>query len=48
MHEVDLFLTVLCDCVVGKQNHHGGSSDIYLDDLTTLDPEVAELYFPKA
>ncbi|XP_032404825.1 phosphatidate phosphatase LPIN2 isoform X2 [Xiphophorus hellerii] len=31
-----------------KQNHHGGSSDIYLDDLTTLDPEVAELYFPKA
>ncbi|XP_043977593.1 zgc:123305 isoform X2 [Gambusia affinis] len=30
-----------------KQNHHGGSSDIYLDDLTTLDPEVAEVYFPK-
>ncbi|XP_027858009.1 phosphatidate phosphatase LPIN2 [Xiphophorus couchianus] len=30
-----------------KQNHHGGSSDIYLDDLTALDPEVAELYFPK-
>ncbi|MEQ2182358.1 hypothetical protein GOODEAATRI_021528, partial [Goodea atripinnis] len=31
----------------GKRNHHLGPSDIYLDDLTTLDPEVAALYFPK-
>uniref|UniRef100_A0A096LT10 phosphatidate phosphatase n=1 Tax=Poecilia formosa TaxID=48698 RepID=A0A096LT10_POEFO len=30
-----------------KQIHPGGSSDIYLEDLNTLDPEVAELYFPK-
>ncbi|XP_021176159.2 zgc:123305 isoform X3 [Fundulus heteroclitus] len=30
-----------------KRNHHLGPSDIYLDDLTTLDPEVAALYFPK-
>ncbi|KAM3621913.1 uncharacterized protein V6R79_017810 [Siganus canaliculatus] len=32
----------------GKRNHHLGPSDIYLDDLTTLDPEVAALYFPKS
>uniref|UniRef100_A0A3Q0SDY7 phosphatidate phosphatase n=1 Tax=Amphilophus citrinellus TaxID=61819 RepID=A0A3Q0SDY7_AMPCI len=31
----------------GKRNHHLGPTDIYLDDLTTLDPEVAALYFPK-
>ncbi|XP_008407600.1 phosphatidate phosphatase LPIN3 isoform X2 [Poecilia reticulata] len=30
-----------------KRIHPGGSSDIYLEDLNTLDPEVAELYFPK-
>lgn len=34
-------------CVAGKRNHHLGPADIYLDDLTTLDPEVAALYFPK-
>lgn len=33
--------------VAGKRNHHLGPTDIYLDDLTTLDPEVAALYFPK-
>ncbi|XP_037535151.1 phosphatidate phosphatase LPIN2 [Nematolebias whitei] len=31
----------------GKRNHHLGPTDIYLDDLTSLDPEVAALYFPK-
>uniref|UniRef100_A0A8C3G4U1 phosphatidate phosphatase n=1 Tax=Cyclopterus lumpus TaxID=8103 RepID=A0A8C3G4U1_CYCLU len=30
-----------------KRNHHLGPTDIYLDDLTTLEPEVAALYFPK-
>ncbi|KAK7916120.1 hypothetical protein WMY93_011881 [Mugilogobius chulae] len=30
-----------------KRNHHLGTSDIYLDDLTSMDPEVAVLYFPK-
>uniref|UniRef100_A0A8C1NEP9 phosphatidate phosphatase n=1 Tax=Cyprinus carpio TaxID=7962 RepID=A0A8C1NEP9_CYPCA len=29
------------------RNHHLGPSDIYLDDLSRLDPEVAALYFPK-
>uniref|UniRef100_A0A8C1YXM0 phosphatidate phosphatase n=1 Tax=Cyprinus carpio TaxID=7962 RepID=A0A8C1YXM0_CYPCA len=28
-------------------SHHLGPSDIYLDDLSTLDPEAAALYFPK-
>ncbi|XP_038553868.1 phosphatidate phosphatase LPIN2-like isoform X2 [Micropterus salmoides] len=32
----------------GKRNHHLGPTDIYLDDLTTLNPEVAALYFPKS
>uniref|UniRef100_A0A672ZEU0 phosphatidate phosphatase n=1 Tax=Sphaeramia orbicularis TaxID=375764 RepID=A0A672ZEU0_9TELE len=31
-----------------KRNHHLGPTDIYLDDLTSLDPEVAALYFPKS
>ncbi|XP_056158000.1 zgc:123305 [Lampris incognitus] len=31
----------------GKRNQHLGPSDIYLDDLTKLDPEMAALYFPK-
>uniref|UniRef100_A0A673LY57 phosphatidate phosphatase n=1 Tax=Sinocyclocheilus rhinocerous TaxID=307959 RepID=A0A673LY57_9TELE len=30
-----------------KRNHHLGPSDIYLDDLSRLDPEAAALYFPK-
>ncbi|XP_029906914.1 phosphatidate phosphatase LPIN2 isoform X2 [Myripristis murdjan] len=32
----------------GKHSQHLGPSDIYLDDLTKLDPEVAALYFPKS
>ncbi|XP_075952332.1 phosphatidate phosphatase LPIN2 isoform X3 [Anarhichas minor] len=32
----------------GKRNHHLGPTDIYLDDLTTLEPKVAALYFPKS
>ncbi|XP_029286817.1 LOW QUALITY PROTEIN: phosphatidate phosphatase LPIN2 [Cottoperca gobio] len=32
----------------GKRNHHLGPTDIYLDDLTKLDPDVAALYFPKS
>ncbi|KAM9409204.1 LOW QUALITY PROTEIN: phosphatidate phosphatase LPIN2 [Pholidichthys leucotaenia] len=32
----------------GKRNQHLGPADIYLDDLTTLDPEMAALYFPKS
>ncbi|XP_019736516.1 phosphatidate phosphatase LPIN2 isoform X2 [Hippocampus comes] len=31
----------------GRRNHHLGQTGIYLDDLTSLDPEVAALYFPK-
>uniref|UniRef100_A0A7N5ZW07 phosphatidate phosphatase n=1 Tax=Anabas testudineus TaxID=64144 RepID=A0A7N5ZW07_ANATE len=31
-----------------QRNHHLGPTDIYLDDLTTLDPEMAALYFPKS
>ncbi|KAM8866900.1 phosphatidate phosphatase LPIN2 isoform 2-T2 [Synchiropus picturatus] len=31
----------------GKRNHHLGQTGIYLDDLRSLDPEVAALYFPK-
>uniref|UniRef100_A0AAX7VF38 phosphatidate phosphatase n=1 Tax=Astatotilapia calliptera TaxID=8154 RepID=A0AAX7VF38_ASTCA len=36
------------DTGVSKRNHHLGPTDIYLDDLTTLDPEVAARYFPKS
>uniref|UniRef100_A0A9J7Y9Y5 phosphatidate phosphatase n=1 Tax=Cyprinus carpio carpio TaxID=630221 RepID=A0A9J7Y9Y5_CYPCA len=37
-----------CKCFfLVKRNHHLGPSDIYLDDLSRLDPEVAALYFPK-
>ncbi|KAL2090591.1 hypothetical protein ACEWY4_012854 [Coilia grayii] len=32
----------------GKRSQHLGPSDIYLDDLTKLNPEVAALYFPKS
>ncbi|XP_051562329.1 zgc:123305 isoform X1 [Myxocyprinus asiaticus] len=31
-----------------KRSHHLGPSDIYLEDLSTLNPEVAALYFPKS
>uniref|UniRef100_A0A6Q2YS83 phosphatidate phosphatase n=1 Tax=Esox lucius TaxID=8010 RepID=A0A6Q2YS83_ESOLU len=30
----------------GKRSQHLGPSDIYLDDLSNLNPEVAALYFP--
>ncbi|KAJ7999646.1 hypothetical protein DPEC_G00196570 [Dallia pectoralis] len=30
----------------GKRSQHLGPSDIYLDDLSDLNPEVAALYFP--
>ncbi|XP_071384978.1 phosphatidate phosphatase LPIN2 [Centroberyx affinis] len=32
----------------GKRSQDLGPPDIYLDDLTKLDPEVAALYFPKS
>ncbi|KAG9353012.1 hypothetical protein JZ751_017588 [Albula glossodonta] len=32
----------------GKRSQHLGPADIYLDDLSNLDPEVAALYFPKS
>ncbi|MBN3322609.1 LPIN2 phosphatase, partial [Atractosteus spatula] len=32
----------------GKRSQHLGPADIYLDDLTSLNPEVAALYFPKS
>ncbi|KAL4655644.1 phosphatidate phosphatase LPIN3-like [Arapaima gigas] len=31
-----------------KRSQHLGPADIYLDDLSSLDPEVAALYFPKS
>lgn len=31
-----------------KRSHHLGPSDIYLEDLSTLDPTTAALYFPKS
>uniref|UniRef100_A0A8C8CJ15 phosphatidate phosphatase n=1 Tax=Oncorhynchus tshawytscha TaxID=74940 RepID=A0A8C8CJ15_ONCTS len=43
-------LTLNCVVVLcvntGKRSQHLGPSDIYLDDLSNLDPEVAALYFP--
>uniref|UniRef100_A0A8C9W393 phosphatidate phosphatase n=1 Tax=Scleropages formosus TaxID=113540 RepID=A0A8C9W393_SCLFO len=39
--EIQLFLA-------GKRSQHLGPADIYLDDLSRLDPEVAALYFPKS
>ncbi|XP_077583061.1 phosphatidate phosphatase LPIN2 isoform X2 [Stigmatopora nigra] len=32
----------------GKRNNHLGPKGIYLDDLTSLEPELAALYFPKS
>uniref|UniRef100_A0A674E888 phosphatidate phosphatase n=1 Tax=Salmo trutta TaxID=8032 RepID=A0A674E888_SALTR len=44
---VVLCLSLLLCCVnTGKRSQHLGPSDIYLDDLSNLDPEVAALYFP--
>ncbi|KAI4883059.1 hypothetical protein NFI96_029351 [Prochilodus magdalenae] len=32
----------------GKRSQHLGPADIYLDDLSNLDPEMVALYFPKS
>ncbi|KAF7711600.1 zgc:123305 [Silurus meridionalis] len=32
----------------GKRSQHLGPTDIYLDDLSKLDPEMVALYFPKS
>lgn len=42
-----LIFFFVCRSVAARRNHHLGPTDIYLDDLTTLDPEMAALYFPK-
>ncbi|XP_046708316.1 phosphatidate phosphatase LPIN2-like isoform X2 [Silurus meridionalis] len=34
--------------VVRKRSQHQGPEDIYLDDLTTLEPHVAARYFPRS
>uniref|UniRef100_A0A672KSA2 phosphatidate phosphatase n=1 Tax=Sinocyclocheilus grahami TaxID=75366 RepID=A0A672KSA2_SINGR len=41
-------LNCACCFFLVKRNHHLGPSDIYLDDLSRLDPEAAALYFPKS
>uniref|UniRef100_A0A9J7YG42 phosphatidate phosphatase n=1 Tax=Cyprinus carpio carpio TaxID=630221 RepID=A0A9J7YG42_CYPCA len=41
-------LNCTCCFFLVKRSHHLGPSDIYLDDLSTLDPEAAALYFPKS
>lgn len=33
--------------VVRKRSQHQGPEDIYLEDLTALEPDVAARYFPK-
>uniref|UniRef100_A0A3Q3KQA2 phosphatidate phosphatase n=1 Tax=Monopterus albus TaxID=43700 RepID=A0A3Q3KQA2_MONAL len=45
---VHVHLWFLCHSVTAKRNYHLGPTDIYLDDLTSLDPEAAALYFPKS
>lgn len=32
---------------VTRRSQHQGPEDIYLDDLSVLEPEVAARYFPK-
>ncbi|XP_076870426.1 phosphatidate phosphatase LPIN3 isoform X2 [Brachyhypopomus gauderio] len=32
----------------GKRSQHLGPADIYLDDLSSLDPEMVALYFPRS
>uniref|UniRef100_A0A8C9TYE7 phosphatidate phosphatase n=1 Tax=Scleropages formosus TaxID=113540 RepID=A0A8C9TYE7_SCLFO len=32
---------------VPKRSHHQGPEDIYLDDLSVLEPDIAARYFPK-
>uniref|UniRef100_A0A8C9W2D9 phosphatidate phosphatase n=1 Tax=Scleropages formosus TaxID=113540 RepID=A0A8C9W2D9_SCLFO len=33
---------------VPKRSHHQGPEDIYLDDLSVLEPDIAARYFPKS
>uniref|UniRef100_A0AAR2M5D6 phosphatidate phosphatase n=1 Tax=Pygocentrus nattereri TaxID=42514 RepID=A0AAR2M5D6_PYGNA len=33
---------------LGKRSQHLGPADIYLDDLSNLDPEMVALYFPRS
>lgn len=47
VHVYVSLLVFTCHFVAGKRNHHLGPTGIYLDDLTTLEPDVAALYFPK-
>lgn len=35
------------DAGVPKRSQHQGPEDIYLDDLSVLEPDVAARYFPK-
>ncbi|XP_051569102.1 phosphatidate phosphatase LPIN3-like [Myxocyprinus asiaticus] len=42
-----LSFPVVCLCPV-KRIHHLGPTDIYLEDLSSLNSEVAALYFPKS
>lgn len=37
----------MCNKVVRKRSQHLGPEDIYLDDLTALEPHVVARYFPK-
>uniref|UniRef100_A0AAQ4RL55 phosphatidate phosphatase n=1 Tax=Gasterosteus aculeatus aculeatus TaxID=481459 RepID=A0AAQ4RL55_GASAC len=48
VHVYVSLLVFTCHFVAGKRNHHLGPTGIYLDDLTTLEPDVAALYFPKS
>uniref|UniRef100_A0AAR2J0I8 phosphatidate phosphatase n=1 Tax=Pygocentrus nattereri TaxID=42514 RepID=A0AAR2J0I8_PYGNA len=41
-----LFLHLLL--FIGKRSQHLGPADIYLDDLSNLDPEMVALYFPRS
>uniref|UniRef100_A0AAR2M1X5 phosphatidate phosphatase n=1 Tax=Pygocentrus nattereri TaxID=42514 RepID=A0AAR2M1X5_PYGNA len=38
---------VVSDCPGSKRSQHLGPADIYLDDLSNLDPEMVALYFPR-
>lgn len=33
--------------VVRKRSQHQGPEDVYLDDITALEPDVMARYFPK-
>uniref|UniRef100_A0A8B9RMA8 phosphatidate phosphatase n=1 Tax=Astyanax mexicanus TaxID=7994 RepID=A0A8B9RMA8_ASTMX len=42
---INFLFILICE---GKRSQHLGPADIYLDDLSNLDPEVVALYFPKS